>query len=140
MINVFVLALLTVGNNVLLLCRQNVSFGNGMYSMAGGKVEHGETARQAIHREVLEETGLNIPEEQFNLVHVMHRKGTETAFIALCFAVDITDLPVPHNNEPDKCSDMRFFQLDLLPSNLLPAHEQIIQCIQQGINYSEHGW
>jgi 8-oxo-dGTP diphosphatase len=140
MVNVFVLALLTVGNNVLLLCRQNVSFGSGMYSMAGGKVEQGETARQAIQREVLEETGLNIPVEQFALVHVLHRKGTDTEFIALCFAVDIADLPAPYNNEPDKCSDMRFFPLDQLPSNILPAHVQIIQCIEQGLNYSEHGW
>lgn len=140
MVNLFVLALLTIGNDVLLVCRQNVSFGSGFYSMVGGKVEQGETALQATQREVFEETTLNIPAEAFELVHTLPRKGAENEFIALCFAVDITDFPEPYNNEPDKHSDMRFFPLNQLPSNTLPAHEQIIRLVQQGINYSEHGW
>jgi len=140
LVNIYALALLTIGNQILLACRQNVSFGNNMYSMIGGKVEPGETARQAAQREVLEETKLDIPEEAFTLVHTLHRKGTETEFIALCFAVDISKLPAPYNNEPDKHSDMSLFSIDQLPANILPAHEQIIRCVLRDINYSEHGW
>src|SRR5262245_35053476 len=114
MVNIFALAFLTIGNQVLMLQRQNVSFGNGLYSMVGGKVEQGETALAAVRREVREETGLDIPESAFTLVHVLHRKGTETELLALCFMVDISALPAPHNNEPDKCSDMRFFTFDQL--------------------------
>lgn len=140
MVNVFVLAFLVSGNQLLMVQRKNVSFGDGLYSLVGGKVEQGETARYAIHREVLEETTLDIPESSFELLHTLHRKGTETELIALCFKADISTFPAPYNNEPDKCSDMRFFTLDALPKNIIPAHVQIIQCVQEGAIYSEHGW
>jgi len=140
MVNIFVLALLMVGDTVLLVRRHNTSFGDGLYSLVGGKVEQGETAKDAIVREVCEETTLDIPKDKFTLVHVLNRNGTETEFIALCFKADISSLPKPRNNEPDKHDDMRFFRCNALPANMLPAHKQIIQCVREGVNYSEHGW
>jgi 8-oxo-dGTP diphosphatase len=140
MVHVYVIAMLTVSNTVLMVCRHNASFGDGLYSMVGGKLEQGETALQAIHREVEEETTLNISEEDFRLVHTLHRKGAESELIVLCFAADIGNFPPPYNNEPDKHSDMRFFTFNQLPINIIPAHAQIIQCVLQGIPYSEHGW
>lgn len=140
MVNVFALAFLYTAQGILLVHRVGASFGDGLYSMVGGKVEAGETGLQAVKREVLEETALDIPESRFELVHTLHRKGTETEFIALCFKVDITDLPQPHNNEPHKHDDMRFFVFDSLPENMIPAHQQIINCVQNGTRYSQHGW
>jgi 8-oxo-dGTP diphosphatase len=140
MVNIFVLAFLCTAQGILLLRRVGASFGDGLYSVVGGKVEPKETALQAIHREVLEETALDIPESSFELVHTLHRKGTETEFIALCFKVNVTNMPQPRNNEPDKHDDMRFFALDQLPENIIPAHHQIINCVQKNIRYSEHGW
>jgi len=140
MVDLYAIVLLCIGDTVLLVRRTNKDFGYGFYSLVGGKVEAGETARQAVKREVCEETTLNIPESDFELVHTFHRRGTEGAFIALCFKVDISHMPAPHNNEPDKHDDMRFFKLNSLPENILPAHKQAVECIQQGISYSEHGW
>jgi 8-oxo-dGTP diphosphatase len=140
MVNFYVLAFLCIGNDVLLVRRGHVSFGAEMYSIVGGKVEKGERALQAIKREVLEETRLDIPESDFELVHTFHRKGTEAEFMALCFKVDITHMPAPYNNEPEKHDDMRFFKIDQLPENILPAHKQAIEGIEKNIRYSEHGW
>jgi 8-oxo-dGTP pyrophosphatase MutT (NUDIX family) len=140
MVNLFVLALLCNGNDVLLLRRCNASFGNGLYSMVGGKVDPGERALHAIKREVLEEVGLDIPESSFELVHTFHRKGPDGDLVALCFKVDVSRLSLPKNNEPEKHDDMRFFPLDQLPENILPAHRQAIMGIQKGSSYSEHGW
>ena len=140
-VNFYVLAFACLGNEVLLVRRSSdQTFGAGLYSMVGGKVEQGETARQAIKREVREETGLDIPETAFELMHTLHRKGTETEFIALCFKVDLTGMPAPHNTEPDQHDDMRFFPLNQLPENIVPAHKQAIECIRKNVHYSEHGW
>jgi 8-oxo-dGTP diphosphatase len=140
MVNMFVLAFLFVGDTVLLLHRHNTNFGDGLYSLVGGKVDAGETARQAIKREVAEEVGLDIIESAFELAHVLHRNGSETEFVAICFKVDIAHMDQPLNMEPDKHDDMQFFAVDQLPKNILPAHKQIIEKIAQHINYSEHGW
>ena len=140
MVALYVIALLCVGDTVLLLRRHNTGFGDGLYSLPGGKVEQGETARQAIKREIYEEVALDIPKSNFDLVHTFHRKGTEHEIIVLCFKVDITGMPTPTNQEPEKHDDMRFFNLNQLPDNIIPAHKQALECIQKGITYSEHGW
>jgi ADP-ribose pyrophosphatase YjhB (NUDIX family) len=140
MVTLFAIAFLCIGDTILLIRRSGAGFGQGFYSMVGGKVEAGETALHAIKREVFEEVALDIPESDFQLVHTFHRKGTESELIALCFKVDISHMPAPRNNEPDKHDDMRFFKLSKLPENLLPAHKQAIECMQQHISYSEHGW
>lgn len=140
MVSMFVLAFLYKGEDLLLVRRYHANFGDGLYSMIGGKVEQGETARQAIKREVQEEVGLEIPESTFELVHTFHRKGTDGALVALCFKVDISTMAQPYNNEPEKHDDMRFFTIDQLPDNIIPAHKQAIECINHNISYSEHGW
>jgi ADP-ribose pyrophosphatase YjhB (NUDIX family) len=140
MVTLFAIALLCIGDTILLVRRCGPGFGQGSYSMVGGKVEAGETARQAVKREVLEEVALDIPESDFELVHTFHRKGMQEKLVALCFKVDISKMPALHNNEPDKHDDMRFFKLNELPENILPAHKQAIECIQKNISYSEHGW
>ena len=83
MATIYALALLTVGNQVLLLRRTHAIFANGLYSLVGGKVEEGESGLHAIRREVLEEVALDIPESAFQLVHTFHRKGTEGPIVAL---------------------------------------------------------
>lgn len=140
MVNLFAVAFLTTENQVILARRHNTDFGNGLYSMVGGKVESGETARKAVQREVFEEIDLRIPEENFSLVHVLHRQGTETAFMALCFSAPVVDIKAIYNKEPHRHDDVRSFALAHLPENLIDAHKQIIDCIQKNIIYSEHGW
>jgi 8-oxo-dGTP pyrophosphatase MutT (NUDIX family) len=140
MITLYVLAYLCVGDRVLLVRRCSQDFGRGLYSLVGGKVEQDETALQAIKREVREEIALDIPESAFELVHTLHRSGTETNLIILCFKVDISTMSAPCNNEHDKHDDMRFFKINEIPKNIIPAHKQVIECINRHIPYSEHGW
>ena len=139
--NVFAVALLYVGDTILLIQRSaHVDFGKGLYSLVGGKVEQGERALQAIKREVYEETGLDIPESDFEFVHALYRKGTETDFVAFCFKADISRLPAPYIKEPDKHDDMQFFTMDQVPNAMLSAHKQVLECIARSVYYSEHGW
>ena len=140
MYELYALALLTCNDQVLLLQRnQQRSFGAGMYSLPGGKVEEHERLLHAVQREVKEEVGLDLPESAFSLIHTFHRLGTEGPFIALCFTADITGMN-PENMEPHLHDAMNFFSMHELPSNILPAHKQLLQCVQKQITYSEHGW
>ena len=141
MVTLFAIALLEDKDKILFVRRAlTARFARGMYSLVGGKVEAGESALHAIVREVYEETGLSIPQEDFQLVHTFHRKGEESELIALCFKVDISHLQAPLNKEPDKHDDMGFFSIDDLPGNILPAHRQALELIQKNIRYSEHNW
>lgn len=140
MTDLYVLALLYKNDQILLLRRINTNFGQGLYSLVGGKVETDERALHAIRREVLEEIGLDIAETDFDLVHTFHRKGTEKPLVALCFKANIANMPAPHNAEPKKHDDLRFFNINELPANILPAHKQAIEYICKNIPYSEHGW
>lgn len=140
MVNLFVITMLCKDDTILLVRRCNTTFGSGLYSLVGGKVEAGERALHAIAREVQEETTLVIPESAFQLVHTFNRKGPDAELIALVFKADITHMHAPVNNEPEKHDDMRFFTLTQLPNNILPAHKNALECIQSNIRYSEHGW
>jgi 8-oxo-dGTP diphosphatase len=139
MVKLYVLALLCSGSDVLLLRRSHVDFGSGLYSLVGGSVQQDETALHAMSREVSEEVDLEIPSSKFQLVHVIHRQGTENPLILLFFKADVSGMH-PKNNEPDKHDDMRWFSLNQLPENMIPAHKQALECIGKKLLFSQHGW
>lgn len=57
-----------------LLVMQRNKFGNVYYTLIGGGIDEGETAENAVVREVLEETGLVVKPETVKLVF-MHEAG-----------------------------------------------------------------
>ena len=57
------------GREVLLHLRQNTGYMDGTWDFAGsGHVDENETARQAVARELFEETGIRAEEEEFELL------------------------------------------------------------------------
>ena len=51
---------IVVRNNELLMVRRGNDPGRGLWSLPGGRVEHGEYLADALRREVSEETGLEV--------------------------------------------------------------------------------
>lgn len=137
--NYVLLFLLNDRNEVLLFRRINASFGNNEYSLIGGKIEAGETARSALIRETHEEIGIHISQKDLILVHTLHKKGEDGIFFALVFTASQWQ-GQPINKEPEKHADLKWFPLDDLPQNTIHTHLRIIELIQKGINYSEDGW
>ncbi|MFN8036203.1 MAG: NUDIX domain-containing protein [Acidimicrobiia bacterium] len=74
----------------LLVIRRGHGPGAGQWSIPGGRVEFGEDVREALVREVAEETGLEVVVERF-LGWVERIDGPRSHFVILDFVVDVLD-------------------------------------------------
>lgn len=95
----------------------------GRWDLGGGSVRFGETLEQAVRREVREEYGVDPLE--VTLIHAYSalrtNAGVPTHWVALLHAVAVDPSQV-HLAEPDKFTELGWFDLDHLPS---PLHSQI---------------
>lgn len=109
---------------VLLIQRANPPF-QGDWALPGGFVDEGEQAREAAPRELAEETGLSIGDDELRLLGVYDTPGrdprgwTVSAVYVTCVA---EELPVAGG---DDASDARWWPVDELPE-LAFDHRQII--------------
>jgi 8-oxo-dGTP diphosphatase len=137
--NFALLLLINFNHEVLLLRRINTPFCNNCYSLPGGQIELGETARETLVREAKNGLGIDINPDDLKFVHVMHRKCNEPEFFACVFQADAWKGNLI-NGEPERHDDMQWFALDKLPQNMVPAHRHALELIQENSVYSEHGW
>jgi 8-oxo-dGTP diphosphatase len=130
-------------DKTLLARRYNTGFQDGRYSFPAGHLcGDEETLSQAVIREAREEIGVEIDSADLELVHVMHRKQkepTDERRINLFFAAKKWS-GKPRIMEPDKCDDLRWFELDSLPDNTIPYIKQAINCLRKNVKYSEYGF
>ena len=123
--------------NERICIRQNTGFADGLYSLASGHVDEGETIKNTMVREAKEEIGITINPEDLDLVHIMQHKSQNHCidFYFKCTSYH----GIPSNCEPSKCGDVRFFTQDKLPCNLVGNVKQALELISLGLNYSEYG-
>lgn len=126
-------------NKILLLRRCNSDFGNGMYSVPAGHVEPGESLISAMVRETKEELGITVETHNLELVHVLSVNANDGHRVH-CFFKATTWEGEPTNQEPEKCDELAWVDLDQLPSNIVSYIPQAITCIQKGEMYSEAWW
>ena len=131
--------ILIKNNKILLLRRFNTGYEDGNYSVVAGHLDGNETFIQTIIREAKEEAGINIKPENLEVVHMMHRRVPGEERID-CFIVADNWKGEPRIMEPHKCDDLSWFDLNNLPSNVIPYIRQAIDCILKKILYSEFGW
>ena len=128
---------------ILLLRRFNTGYEDGNYSVVAGHVDSGETFTETIIRESKEEAGIDIDPKNLKVVHVMHRDSGESD--GLNERVDVFleatewdgDM---ENREPHKCDDLSWFDMADLPENIIPYIRSAVECIRDGVFYSEYGW
>jgi ADP-ribose pyrophosphatase YjhB (NUDIX family) len=102
--------------NVLLAHRRDIDWWN----LPGGGMELGETVDEALCREVLEETGLEVAIERLVGVYSKPQKHE----VVLTFSCHVTGGTLRETEETREC---RYFAPDNLPSNTLPKHRQRLE-------------
>jgi 8-oxo-dGTP diphosphatase len=103
------------GSFVLLGKRKN-AHGHDMWAPPGGHLEYGESWHECAHREVLEETGLQLSNSEFFAV-TNDVFDEQKHYVTIFMKADYPGGPV-QNLEPDKCYEWRWFEIDQLPDNL----------------------
>ena len=123
-------------NQILLLRRFNTGFRDGEYSVPAGHLDGGETVLQAAAREAKEETGVEIAHEYMTFSTVMHRiEGDER--VDFFFQVHKWS-GEPFNAEPEKCDDLRWFELHRLPENTIPYVRQALENHLHAVRFDEY--
>lgn len=101
----------------LLLYKRVKSPEAGHWSIVGGKVDHMEHAVEAARREAEEETGLTIGDVHFHCISEQIIPEDGQHWLSLIYITDDAE-GTPQLTEPDKLSDMGWFDMENLPSPL----------------------
>lgn len=101
----------------LLLCKRMKAPEAGHWNIVGGKVDHMEPAETATRREAEEETGLDIGEIRYLGMTEQRIEADRQHWISLLYVTDATT-GEPQLTEPDKLSEIGWFDLDDLPQPL----------------------
>ncbi len=129
--------ILMVKDDQLLLLRRNIpGFADQLFSLPAGHVEAGESIKSAAIREAHEETGAVINPDDLQFVHVVyhHSDHVYVDFYWLC----TTWTGQIENKEPEKCSELAFYQLADLPGEqIAPNVLSALEIMSQGDVFSE---
>lgn len=123
---------------VLLGERRNTEFAPGQYHVPAGHLEQNETIVQGMIREAREELGIEIREDDVDLVHTLHLRG-QSERLSLFFTLRHWQGEI-ENREPDKCAGWSWFALCALPANTVPYARQALGDIQAGNRLGTFGW
>ena len=126
-------------DQILLLQRFKTGFEDGNYSMVSGHVDAGEDFITAAIREGSEEAGVQIAESDLNLAYIQHYSRPDRAYVNAFFNVEKYAGEIL-NAEPNKCSDLSWFEINNLPENTIPYIKVAISDMLLGKNTGVWGW
>jgi len=120
---------ITVDENVLFLKRQPHRSEPSKWGIPGGKLEKGETAHQAVLREIKEETGLNLPHDVEHLGTVYIRYP-EVDFIYHMYGHDLEAYPAQVVIDPQEHEECRWMTLgEALELPLIRGEDECIYLV-----------
>ena len=136
----FVAVMLKKDNKVLLTKRIKSGWGEGKYALPGGGVDGNETIRTACAREVKEELGVLVKEEDLKVLHVMHI-FVPNSFEGIGFFLQTEKWEGELKNmEPNLHESIGWYDLNNLPENIVSELKLALEKISNNEIYSEHGW
>ena len=117
----------------LLFGRRKAELGKGLWGVAGGHVEFGESFSEAFVREVREEVGVEIGKlEPICVANI--KVATDKQYVDVGFTAEIIS-GEPKVMEPDKLEAWHFFELDKLPSEeeMFPVYPLYLKAYRLGL-------
>lgn len=131
--------LLQRDGNILMLRRVNTGYEDGKWSVPAGHINAQESSTIALIREAQEELGIRLHNPQF--AHLSHKKdpvdGQER--LDLFFTCSKWDGTIT-NMEPQKCSDLKWYPFQELPSDTIGYVKNALDALGHGKTFSEFGW
>ncbi len=125
---------------MLLQRRRNTGFGDGMWDFAcAGHVERGERMTEACARECREELGIKAAPENFNFFTLIYKKDGNSVYCNPYFFLTKYE-GEPKIKEPFKCSELKWFDIDALPDDLLDDRKRAFEAFKKGEPFLEYGW
>lgn len=124
---------------ILLLRRYNTGYEDGNYSVVAGHIDGNESVIQAMQREAKEEAGITIQQEDLEIVHAMHRKAKDRESIDYFLFCKKYDGEIKIM-EKDKCDELKFYDINDLPKNVIPYVRKGIEYYLNGEKLSIYGW
>ncbi|BED92991.1 MAG: NUDIX domain-containing protein [Candidatus Paraimprobicoccus trichonymphae] len=135
-----IFAILEQDNKILLQKRQNTGYMDGLWDVSvSGHVEKNEPISSTVTREIKEEIGIEVTKENIEFVSFEHNYLLGIAHCNFYFKI-LKFEGVPHICEVEKCSDLKWFNINKLPEDMIFNRKIVIQNYLKGINYNETNW
>lgn len=136
--NAILVATITVidGDKVLLVKRKKTGFMDGYYATPGGHVDPDETIKEAAVRELKEETGLVVKEQDLELFHILQDENVAPKnYVSFRFIAKKWK-GTPRLCEPEKSEDVGFFDIKS-PPNISPYVKRDLEILgNPGVTFS----
>lgn len=128
--------IITNDNDDILLGRRINRYGHGTYALPGGKLKCNETFEDCTKRELKEEVGITVADEDIKIINIM---TTITTKHIVQIGVLIKKYSgTPTNMEPHKCDELGFFPKNNLPQPLFIGNKANIDLYLQGKMYDKN--
>lgn len=126
--------------------RINKGFRDNEWELPSGHLESNETLIEAAKRESYEE--INLKPIKLKFVHLSHRKNDSQSinFINENY-IDVFYKVISYNHEekifnkePDRCNEIKWFDINNLPTDIISYTKNGLESMKNNIIYSEFGW
>ena len=130
------LVLLNDKGQVLLQKRCNTGYMDGKYGLVAGHLEKDESLVDGIIREAKEEIDAILDKNNIEFV-CMIRRGDNCDYVNTYFKYINYNKEI-QINEPKKCLELKWFDIDKLPDNIIPNDKRAINNMNKKLYLDEY--